>query len=157
MSIKVGERAPEATLVALTEKGPSPVKISELKGSKSVLLFFPLVNTGVCHAEMCTVRDNLKKYNTLGARVIAISVDSPFAFSLWAEKEGFTFDFWSDFNKEAQNAFGNSHDELIGLKGVAKRSAFVLDKDGIVRLAWISDDPKQLPKFEEIQKVLTEI
>lgn len=157
MSIKIGERAPDAALVAITEKGPTSVKISELKGSKAVLLFFPLVNTGVCHVELCTVRDGLQKYNSLGARVIAISVDSPFAFKLWAEKEGFTFEFWSDFNKDAQHAFGNSHDQLIGLRGVAKRSAFVLDKDGIVRYAWVSDDPKELPKFDEIQKALSEI
>lgn len=154
MAIKVGDKAPDAALVTIKESGPATVRISELKGRKAVLLFFPLVNTSVCHSEMCAVRDSVRQYNDLDAKVVAISVDSPFAFKLWAEKEGFAFDFWSDFNKEAQRAFGNSHDELVGLKGVAKRSAFVLDKDGTVKYAWVSDDPKQLPNFEEVKAAL---
>lgn len=156
MTVKAGDRAPDAALVAIKESGPSPVRVSELKGRKAVLLFFPLVNTGVCHKELCTVRDSMKQFESLNARVVAISVDSPFAFQLWAEKEGFNFEFWSDFNKEAQRAFGNSHEDLIGLKGVAKRSAFVIDKDGVVRYAWVSDDPKQLPNFDEVKKALAE-
>lgn len=157
MAIKVGDQAPEATLVALTKDGPAKLKISDLKGAPALLIFFPLVNTGVCHSEMCSIRDSIQRYNTLKTRVIAVSVDSPFAFKLWAEKEGFTFEFWSDFNKEAANAFGCIHEDLIGLKGVAKRSAFILDTAGQVRYAWVSDDPKKLPNFDEIQGELAKL
>ncbi|MEK8024290.1 MAG: redoxin domain-containing protein [Candidatus Hydrogenedentota bacterium] len=154
MALSVGDKAPSASLVTIGPNGPASVNISELKGSSALLLFFPLVNTGVCHGEMCSVRDSIQKYNDAKTRVIAISVDSPFAWKLWSEKEGFKFEHWSDYNKEAQTAFGNAHAELVHLKGVCKRSAFVLDKDGVIRYAWVSDDPKQLPKFDEIQGVL---
>ncbi len=154
MTTKINDRAPEATLVRLGEQGPAKVKVSELAGSPALLLFFPLVNTGVCQSELCSVRDSIQRYNSLKTRVVAISVDSPFAWKLWAEKEGFTFEFWSDFNKEAARAFDCLHEDLVGLKGVAKRSAFVLDAQGVVRYAWVSDDPKRLPDFEAIQKAL---
>lgn len=157
MALKIGDKAPAATLVAIKESGPTKVNVSDLKGEPVLLLFFPLVNTGVCHGEMCSVRDSIQRYQQLKTRVIAISVDSPFAWKYWAEKEGFKFEFWSDFNKEASTAFGTLRPELALLKGVSNRSAFVLDKDGVVRYTWVSDDPKQLPKFEEIQGVLAKL
>ncbi|RMH56609.1 MAG: peroxiredoxin [Candidatus Hydrogenedentota bacterium] len=154
MPVTVGSPVPSASLVALGEAGPQTVNTSDLKGETTVLLFFPLVNTGVCEKELCTIRDTLQQYKNLKARVIAISVDSPFAQKLWAEKEGFQYEFWSDFNKEAIQAFDCAHEELVGLKGVAKRSAFVVGPDGTIRYAWVSDDPKVLPSFDEIQAVL---
>ncbi|MBL4888686.1 MAG: redoxin domain-containing protein [Candidatus Lindowbacteria bacterium] len=157
MAINVGDAAPSAELVRVGENGPEKVNITSLKGEKTVLLFFPLVGTGVCEAELCSVRDSISKYNDLDSKVIAISIDSPFAQGLWKEKENFNFDFWSDFNKEAITAFGNAHEELANLKGVSKRSAFVLDKDAVVQYAWVSDDPKQLPNFDEIQEKLANI
>jgi glutaredoxin-dependent peroxiredoxin len=157
MAIKVGDPAPSASLVAIGPNGPGKVSISDLKGAPALVLFFPLVNTGVCHGEMCSIRDSIQRYNTLKTRVVAISVDSPFASKYWAEKEGFTFEFWSDFNKEAINAFGTFRPELAFLKGVSNRAAFVLDKDGVVRYAWLSEDPKQLPNFDEIQGVLAKL
>lgn len=157
MSVEVGKPAPACQMIALGESGPKKVSFADLKGAPALVLFFPLVNTGVCFNEMCGIRDSLAAYNGLKTRVVAVSVDAPFAQKYWAQKEGFTFEFWSDFNKEAINALGCKHDELAMCKGVAKRSAFVLDKDGVVRYASISDDPKQLPKFDEIQAVLAKL
>jgi peroxiredoxin len=157
MAVKAGDPAPSATLVAIGPNGPGKVNVTDLKGAPALLLFFPLMNTGVCHGEMCSVRDNIHRYNTLKTRVVAISVDSPFAWKYWAEKEAFTFEFWSDFNKEASKAFGTLRPELAFLQGVSNRAAFVLDKDGVVRLSWISDDPKQLPDFDEIQGMLSKL
>lgn len=157
MGLQAGDKISSASLVTITDEGPKTVNLTELTGRKTVLLFFPLVNTGVCHSELCSVRDSIQRYNDLDARVVAISVDPPFAQKLWAEKEGFNFEFWSDFNKEAISAIGNAHEDLVGLKGVSKRSAFVLDSEGVVRFAWVSDDPKQLPDFDAIRKCLSEI
>jgi len=153
----LGKNIPEAELIALDEKGPKKVKFSELKGAPALLLFFPLVNTGVCHSEMCSIRDSIQRYNSLKTRVIAVSVDSPFAWKLWAEKEGFKFEFWSDFNKEASNKLGCIYEELVGLKGVSKRSAFIVDAKGIIQYAWISEDSKKLPLFDEIVSVLQKL
>lgn len=158
MALKIGDAAPDAALVAFGKDGkPGSVNTSELKGAPALLLFFPLVNTGVCHSEMCSIRDSIQRYNSLKARVVAVSVDSPFAWKLWAEKEGFTFEFWSDFNKEAIRAFGCLREDLVGLKGVANRSAFVIDALGKIRYAWVSPDPGKLPNFDEIQGVLASL
>ncbi|MCB9882711.1 MAG: redoxin domain-containing protein [Planctomycetes bacterium] len=151
MTLKVGDQAPEFSLKTITAEGPKDVTMSSMKGSPVVLLFFPLVNTPVCHQELCSVRDDLKAYETVGAKVCAISVDSPFAQKLWADANGYTFTLLSDFNKEASKAYGALFEDLIGLRGVSKRSAFVVDKEGIVRFAAVSDDPKQMPDFDAIK------
>lgn len=157
MAVSVGSSAPSAELVRIGEKGPEKVNVSSLKGEAALLLFFPLANTGVCEKELCSVRDSMTRYNGLKTKVVAISVDSPFAQKAWKDKESFNFEMWSDFNKEAIRAFGNAHDELANLKGVSKRSAFILDRNGMVQYAWVSDDPKQLPNFDEIQEKLAKI
>ena len=96
----------------------------------------------------------LGAYGNLAARIIAISVDSPFALKNWAEQEGITLTLLSDFNKEVSAAYGAQYEDFIGLKGVAKRSAFVIDKEGVIRFASVSDDPTVLPDFEAIQACL---
>lgn len=157
MTVQIGDSLPDVTLKTVTEDGPRDVRLADYKGKPLVILFFPLTNTGVCEKELCSVRDDYSAYEGLGAQVVAISVDSPFAHKLWKEKQNFPFTLLSDFNKEAIRAFGNAHEELIGLKGVAKRSAFVADKEGKVVYAWVSDDPKQLPDFAGIKKALERI
>ena len=116
-----------------------------------VLLFFPLVYTPVCMTEMCSVRDTISQYNDLRAQVIGISVDNPFAQKAWAKENKLNFPLLSDFNKTVSAAYGSLYDELIGLKGVGKRSAFVIDKNGVVRYASVSDDAKKIPDFAAIK------
>lgn len=157
MSISVGDKAPSVELVAMGDDGPKKVNTDDLRGEATVVLFFPLANTGVCEKELCTIRDSIDRYNELSAKVIAISVDSPFAQKAWSEKQGFNFELWSDFNKKAIDAFGCKMDELANLQGVAKRSAFILDKDNVVRFAWVSDNPGLLPDFDEIQAELKKL
>lgn len=155
MSLKVGDKAPDFTSKTHLMED---FTLSNLYGKENiVLLFFPLVNTGTCFNEMCTLRDSLHDYEKLNARIIAISVDSPFAQKLWAEKENFNFTFVTDFNKEISKKYGCLYDNLIGLNGVAKRSAFVIDKNGILRYVWISEDAGVLPNFKEIQNVLEKL
>lgn len=152
--VSLGQAAPDFTLKTIGPKGPVDFTLSSLRGRNVVLLFFPLVNTPVCHTELCGVRDSLADYQKLNAEVVALSVDSPFAQKLWADANHYTFTLVSDFNKEVSKAYGAQHEDLIGLKGVAKRSAFVIDKEGVLRFVWISDNPKETPDFAAIQSCL---
>ncbi|MCY4352307.1 MAG: redoxin domain-containing protein [Gemmatimonadetes bacterium] len=154
MSITVGNRAPDFTLKSKSGD-MEDISLSDYRDEKNVvILFFPLAYTGVCTDEMCSVSGGLADYDALDAQVLGISVDSPFAQEAWAEKEGITIPLLSDFNKEVSAAYGSQFEDLIGFKGVAKRSAFVVDKSGVVRFASVSDDPTELPDFDAIKACL---
>jgi len=155
MTLDIGTIAPDFTLKTKTPDGLNDITLSEHKGeSNVVLLFFPFAFTSVCMAEACSVRDDLKAYDELNAKVYGISVDSPFAQEAMAIKEGLNFPLLSDFNKEVSQKYGVLYEDFIGFQGVSKRSAFVISKEGTVALAWSSDDPKQLPDFAQIKGVL---
>ncbi len=155
MTLSVGATAPDFTLKTKTPEGLSEVTLSSHKETSSVvLLFFPFAFTGVCTEEACSVRDDLGAYNNLNAKVYGISVDSPFSQEAMALKENLNFPLLSDFNKETSVDYGVLYEDFIGYKGVSKRSAFVITKDGQISFAWSSDDPKQLPDFEAIKAVL---
>ncbi|MFL2914200.1 MAG: redoxin domain-containing protein [Opitutales bacterium] len=155
MTLSVGTTAPDFTLKTKTPEGLSEVSLSSHKESSSVvLLFFPFAFTGVCTEETCSVRDDLSTYENLNAKVYGISVDSPFAQEAMALKENLNFPLLSDFNKETSLAYGVLYEDFIGFKGVSKRSAFVISKNGEILFAWSSEDPKQLPDFEAIKAVL---
>ena len=121
---------------------------------KTVLLFFPLAFTSVCQEELCSVSAGLDQYVSLDAEVWGISVDSPFTQEAFAKSAGISIPLLSDFNREAASAYDVLFEDLLGLKGVAKRSAFVIGKDGTILFSWSSDNPKDLPPFEEIKAAL---
>ncbi len=151
MAISTGIQAPDFTLKTKTSEGLQEVTLSDQFGkSATVLLFFPFAFTGVCTEEMCSVRDSLASYQALDARVFGISVDSPFTLEVMAQKDGINFPLLSDFNKEAASAYDVLYEDFIGFKGVCKRSAFVINKQGKIVYASSSDDPKQLPDFDAI-------
>lgn len=102
------------------------------------------------------MRDNINTLQNDDTQVIGISVDSPFALDAWAAKEGYTFTLLSDFNKEVATTYGAIYENLLGFKGVAKRSAFVVDKQGVVRYAWVSEDAGKLPELDPIRECLTQ-
>ena len=155
MGITVGDQAPDFTLKSKSGDDMNDISLSDYRDSKNVvILFFPLAYTGVCTDEMCSVSGGLADYDALDAQVLGISVDSPFAQEAWAEKEGITIPLLSDFNKEVSAAYGSQFEDLLGFKGVAKRSAFVVDKSGVVRFASVSDDPTELPDFDAIKACL---
>jgi peroxiredoxin len=154
MALQVGDKAPDFTL---KNSDMEEVSLNAQLDQNIVLLFVPLAFTSVCTAEFCDISQGLNGFEELGARVFGISVDSPFSLKSWAEKEGITIPLLSDFNKDVSAAYGSQYDELIGLKGVAKRSAFVIDKKGIVRYASVSDDAKVLPDFAAIKSCLQEL
>ncbi len=155
MGITVGDQAPDFTLKSKSGDDMTDISLSDYREQKNVvILFFPLAYTGVCTDEMCSVSGGLADYDALDAQVLGISVDSPFAQEAWAKENDITVPLLSDFNKEVSAAYGSQFEDLIGFKGVAKRSAFVVDKSGVVRFASVSDDPTQLPDFDAIKACL---
>lgn len=160
MSIQAGDKAPDFNLVTLTEEGPQTVSLASLTAeSNVVLLFVPMAFTGVCTEEFCSVTQGLDAYEAMDAKVIGISGDSPFAQAAWAEKEGIGITLLSDYEHTVAADYGCAYESFLPEKnlimgGVPKRSAFVVDKGGVVRYAEINEDPHDLPDFDAIQACL---
>lgn len=155
MAIATGTKAPDFTLKSKNDDGLADITLSDNYGkTATVLLFFPLAFTSVCQDELCGIRDSLAEYEKLSAAVYGISVDSPFAQEAFAKANGLNFPLLSDFNKEVSSAYDVLFADLLGFKGVSKRSAFVISKDGEVVYSESSDDPKQLPNFDAIKAAL---
>ncbi len=155
MAVKVGEKAPAFTLVS-SEK--EEISLDNYKGKNVVLLFFPMAFTGVCTTELCTMRDDIASYNSLNAQILAVSVDSPFALDKFKSEQNLNFLLLSDFNKEVSRNYGALYEEFVlGLKGVSKRSAFVIDKEGTVRYAEVLESAGDLPNFDAIKQALAEL
>ena len=130
MHLKIGDKAPNFTL-RNTEK--KEISLNDYNGKSVLVLFFPLAFTGVCTEELCSVRDDISSYDDLGVEVLAISVDSLFTLDRFKAEQGLNFELLSDFNKEVCRAYGSMYDDFVlEMKGVAKRSAFVIDKEGTI-------------------------
>lgn len=152
MNIQIGTPAPQFTLFN-SEK--QEVSLSQFLGRNVVILFYPQAFTGVCTEELCSVRDNLKEYETLNAEILAISVDSVFTLDNWKTQQGYNFQMLSDFNKEVSAAYDSIYETFaFGMKGVSKRSAFVIDTMGVVKHAEILENAGEMPNLDEIKAVL---
>ncbi len=154
MALEVGQQAPD---FALKSNKMKDVKLSEQRGGAVLLLFVPLAFTGTCTKEFCGVRDTLGEFEQLGCKVFGISTDSPFALDAWAREQNYQFPLLSDYNKEVAPAYDSIYSELLGLKGVCKRSAYVIDGEGKVRYREVLEDARQIPDLEAIKKCLKEI
>jgi glutaredoxin-dependent peroxiredoxin len=152
MSINIGSLAPDFTL---KDTDGNEVTLSSFRGKPVVVLFFPLAFTGVCTKELCSVRDNLEEYNSVHASVLAISVDSFFTLQQFKNQQNLNFPLLSDFNKETAKAYDAIYDEFFGMYGVAKRSAFVVDTEGKIAYAEVLEKASDLPNFDEIKRVLS--
>ncbi|NJM36403.1 MAG: redoxin domain-containing protein [Akkermansiaceae bacterium] len=163
MSIKVGDKAPDFTLVSKTANGPELVKLSDLIGKSNILLLFvPMAFTGGCTAEFCEISQGISAYDALDAKVLGISGDNPFAQEAWAQKEGITITLLSDYEHKVTEAYGVAYEQFLPdinliMGGVSKRSAFVIDKAGIIQYAEVQEHPKDMPNFEAIKEVLGKI
>jgi len=160
MAIQVGDKAPDFKLVTLAAEGPQVVTLSEEIGKSNILLLFvPMAFTGVCTTELCEITSSLKDYEALDAKVYGISGDNPFAQAEWAKKENIGLPLLSDYEHAAAKAYGVAYEQFLPEKnlimgGVAKRSAFVIDKAGVVRYAEVQEHPKDLPDFEAVKAAL---
>ena len=152
MNIEVGQPAPEFTLYDSTK---NKITLSDMKGENVLLLFFPLAFTSTCTAELCSIRDNISFYNNVNAKVFGISVDSLHTLAKYKSDQNLNFTLLSDFNKVVSSLYGSLY-EMFGynMKGVSKRSAFVVDKDGIVRYAEVLENAGEQPNFKNIALIL---
>jgi glutaredoxin-dependent peroxiredoxin len=153
MKIVTGQPAPDFSLFSSEKK---KVTLSDLKGKNVLLLFFPLAYTSVCTKELCMVRDNITIYNSVNAEVIGISVDSLYTLAKFKQDQQLNFTLLADFNKEISKLYGAFY-ETFGyeMKGVSKRAAFVIDKEGIVKYAEVLENAGELPDFGAIQAILS--
>jgi len=155
MILKTGDKAPNFTLPSSDK---SEVSLSNYDDKNVILLFFPLAFTGTCTTELCSMRDDIATYNNMNAEVLAISVDSPFSLAKFKEELSLNFPLLSDFNKEVSRSYGSLYqDFVLGLKGVSKRSAFVIDKNGIIRYAEVLENATELPNFVAVRETLNNL
>ncbi len=152
MALKIGDKAP---LFQLYSDAKEQVSLADYSGRNLVLLFFPLAFTGTCTEELCTMRDALAEYNALDTSVVAISVDSVFTLERFKAAEGLNFPLLSDFNKEVSRQYGALYDTFVlGMEGVSKRAAFVLDTEGIVRYVEVLASAGDQPDYSAIKETL---
>jgi glutaredoxin-dependent peroxiredoxin len=154
MPLQQGDAAPHVTLPS-SDRTQTP--LAELwKDGPVVVLFFPLAFTSTCTEELCTVRDDIGSYAGLDARVVAVSVDSPYVLDRFKKELGADYLFLSDFNRAATHAFGVLRTAPVGpgLLNASERAAFVIGTDGRIRYAWHSTNANLLPPFEEIKRAL---
>lgn len=155
MAITIGQPAPNFTII---DSDKNKVSLSDFKGKNVMLLFFPAAFSGTCTKEMCSATDELAFYNDMNAQVLGISVDLPFSLAKFKELNKISFPLLSDFNKEVVQSYGVMYAEWIaGLKGVAKRSVVILDKEGIVRYVQILEVGGDMPDFDAAKKALSEL
>lgn len=148
----------EATNFTLKNTENKDISLSDFKNRKNVvLLFFPLAFSQVCTQELCSTRDNYKLYDSLDAEVLGISVDSYFTLKAFKQSNNLNFSLLSDFNKEVCSNYDVLYKDFFGMKGVAKRSVFVINKEGIIVHNQILEDAGDLPNLSKVQEVLAEL
>ncbi|MEI6322381.1 MAG: redoxin domain-containing protein [bacterium] len=161
--LTIGTKAPDFTLSTITAEGPKRLTLSSEIGKNNILLLFvPAAFTSVCTAEFCEISKGIGSFGSLDCSVFGISGDSPFAQKEWAAKEAITIPLLSDYEHTAAKAYGVAYESFLpelglGFGGVAKRSAFLIDRTGLIQYAESSDDPKQLPDFDAIKTKLSEL
>ena len=163
MALAVGTKAPDFSLASKTADGPKQIKLSENFGkTNTLLLFFPMAFTGTCTTEMCGISNGLREYTDLNASVYGISGDNPFAQEAWAKKESITVPLLSDYEHKVAKQYDVMYDSFLpqmnlGMGGVPKRSAFIVDRTGVIQYAESNDDARELPNFDKIKAKLAEL
>ena len=152
MSIQIGQKAPDFSLFDSDKK---KIALSDFKGKNVLILFFPQAFTSVCTKELCAVRDDIARYSHAQAQVLGISVDSVFTLGKYKEEQGYNFPLLSDFNKEVSKAYNSLYNDwILDMKGVSKRSAFIIDKEGVIQFSEVLENAGELPDFEAINSIL---
>jgi peroxiredoxin len=155
MALKQGDKAPDFKLFN-TDK--TEVSLSDFSGKNLIVHFFPAAFTGICTKQLCTLRDGISLYHNDKTDVVAISVDSLFALAKFKEEQNLNFALLSDFNKVTSKDFGALYNDwILGMNGVSKRAAFVIDKEGTIQYAEVLESAGDLPNFTAIDEVLSKL
>jgi peroxiredoxin len=155
MGLKIGDKAPDFTLFNSNRES---VGLDDFKGRNVVLLFFPLAFTSTCTKELCSVRDEIGIYQELSADVLGISVDTPMTLAKYKAEQHYPFQLLSDFNKDVSRSYGSLYAEFIlGMRGVSKRSAFVIDINGTIQYAEVLENAGDLPNFVSLKQTLSKL
>jgi len=155
MLLQIGQIAPDFTLFDSDKK---KVSLNEHRGENVLLLFFPFAFSSVCTAELCAVRDNISKYDSVQAKVFGISVDSLYTLAKFKIDQNLNFTLLSDFNKEISYTYEAFYETFsYGMKGVSKRAAFIIDKIGLVQYVEVLENASEQPKFDLIIRRLEEL
>ena len=153
MNITLGQPAP---IFELYNTQKQLVEIDKLKGKKILLLFFPAAFTSTCTKELCSVGDELQWYNHVNAVVFGISTDAIFTLIKYKEDQNLNFELLSDYNKEVSTLYGSLYETFaFGMRGVSRRSAFVIDESGLISYAEVLESASDLPDFEKIKAALS--
>lgn len=150
--MNTGEIVPDFSLIS--SEGIEISLSSLIKNKKILLIFFPLAFSSVCTEELCSIRDNMKLYNSLNTTVAAISVDSFFTLKEFKKANNLNFTLLSDFNKVVSAKFGVLNDDYFGMKGVSKRAAFIINQNQKLEYTEILEDSGKLPDFTAIRNHL---
>ena len=153
MSIDVGAKAPD---FALPNQDRETVRLSdEVKKGPVVLAFMPAAFSSVCTTEMCTFRDSSPELGNVGARVLGITTDTFFSLKAWADAQKIPFTLLSDYNKDVIRQYGVANPDMIGLKDIAKRAVFVIDRSGVVRHREVLEDARNEPDYAKVRAAVS--
>ena len=155
MTVTIGSKAPDFSLFDSDKKN---VTLSDFAGKNILLLFFPQAFTSTCTKELCAVRDDISRYSNANAQVVGISVDSVFTLKKYKEEQQYNFPLLSDFNKDVSARYDSLYDNwILDMKGVSKRSAFIIDKTGFIQYAEVLESDGDVPNFESINEKLASL
>ena len=153
--LQPGQKAPDFTLFNTDKK---EISLTDFREKNVIVLFFPMAFSRVCTAELCEMRDSISTYASLNAAIVGISVDSPYTLAVYKEQQKLPFDLLSDFNKETSTAYNALYETFsMKMRGVSKRAAFVIDKNGIIQYAEVLDNAGEVPSFQAIQETLASL
>lgn len=153
MALTVGTQAPDFELLNTNRE---TVRLSSFRGNKTVLAFFPAAFTGVCQSELCKIRDELSRFNDVGANVLAICADLPFANAAFAEKNNLNFPVLSDWSLQAIRDYDVALENFAGIQGLTRsvRAVFVVDGEGVIQYVEVTENPGVEPNYDALMQAL---
>jgi peroxiredoxin len=154
MTPELGSKAPDFTLM---NQDREPVTLSQLHGKPVVLAFFPAAFSSTCQKELCTFRDSMGQLGKANAQVLGISTDTFFALKAFQDQQKLNFPLLSDFNKQVIRDYGVFNEDMIGLKGIAKRAVFVLDQNGAIRYREVLEDARNEPDYQKVLEAVASL
>ena len=153
--LKVGDKVPVFSLMD-TER--NEFTNANIDGKINLFLFFPAAFTSTCNTELCSIRDDIARYQNLKVQVYGISTDALFTLKKYKEDQQLNFELLSDFNKEVSRSFDSLYEVFkYNMKGVSKRSAIIIDEKGIIQYIEILENASHVPNFNLINRKLEEI